>query len=239
MSKKFELKVTVVEAHELKKADLLGLSDPYVALRILTIQPMKEGVQKTKAILKTLAPQWNEGPFVFHPPMPRDDKLEVKVYDHNAISTDELIGQVEIAVAAVAATGRMDDWWDLHSPSNKAMKGKGAVHLILEFTEDGHPPTPPGGAPLPPQQPMMAHPPPGQQVMYAPPPPQQWQQQQQPMCAPPPPPQMGYAPPPPTAPVYAAPQQMAADPRPPCKYGASCYRKNPDHLRNYYHPQSH
>ena len=28
---------------------------------------------------------------------------------------------------------------------------------------------------------------------------------------------------------------MAAK-RPVCKYGAECYRKNPDHLKNYYHP---
>jgi len=24
--------------------------------------------------------------------------------------------------------------------------------------------------------------------------------------------------------------------RPVCKYGAECYRKNPDHMKNYYHP---
>ena len=28
---------------------------------------------------------------------------------------------------------------------------------------------------------------------------------------------------------------MAAK-RPVCKYGAECYRKNTDHLKNYYHP---
>lgn len=29
---------------------------------------------------------------------------------------------------------------------------------------------------------------------------------------------------------------MMAAKRPVCKYGAECYRKNPDHLKNYYHP---
>ena len=61
------------------------------------------------------------------------------------------------------------------------------------------------------------------------------------------------APPPPVTPQYcmvlvpqqymapAAPQQVAPqqhhDSRPPCKYGARCYRKNPKHFAKYRHPR--
>ena len=31
---------------------------------------------------------------------------------------------------------------------------------------------------------------------------------------------------------------LATTTRPPCKYGAKCYRKHPDHLRAYFHPST-
>lgn len=236
-----ELRIRVVEAKDLKAADLGGTSDPFIECRIMSMQPSKDKAVKTKAILKTTSPRWDEVIGPLHPKDLKDDTLEVKVYDHNTISTNELIGIVDISVATVAKSpgGHVDDWWEFHNPSNKSMKGKGSVHLVLDLLIDGKPPVSAVPLPLPP-------PPPAAAATVAP-------VSLPPFFVGPGPaaPVPGFAPPPPHPPPVAQtfiqpgvgfvqqPVAVAPDPRPPCRYGATCYRKNPSHFQEFSHPAGH
>ena len=237
-----ELRIRVIEARELKAADMGGTSDPYVECRIISMKPIKDKAVKTKTILKTIAPRWDEIIGPLHPADVKDDQLEVKVYDHNALSTNELIGIVSISIAIVARSpgGHVDDWWDLHHPSNKAQKGKGSVHIVLDLLIDGRPPVPQTQQQQQQQQqPFVQQQQPQQPAYYSAP------SAFPPPVAPPPyfqQPPPGYVPAPAAVPAVGfvqQQQQQFGDSRPPCRYGAACYRKNPEHFREFSHPPGH
>lgn len=228
------LKCRVVEARDLAKADLFGLSDPFCELRIVSMQPTRESVKKTRVMKKTLCPVWNEE-FFFSVLNPREDILEIKVYDWDAASNNDLIGVVQVPVSSLLGTGHTDEWRELHHPTKRQKKGKGVIHLICDYTGAGRVAA---AAPPPPQVPMMQQQPqpqqyyaqPQQQQYYAPP-----QQPQYPQYAQYPPvqqptqypPVYGYAPQPqmPMMPYGAAyppqpqPQYPPAMPYPP--YGGA------------------
>lgn len=218
------LTVFVDRAEDLKAGDLRS-SDPFAELRIVSMHPTKEGAQRTKRVNHTLCPTWGEE-LVFHVLHPRDDELEVKVYDHNAIAANELLGVTRVPVAALlaAAGGRLDEWKDLRRPSDMQTKGQGRIHLVCAYAGEGslqpqpqavpqfQPPgafglyPPPASPTAMPQQQRPPSP-----VAYGAPPPQMMQQRPpSPVAfgAPPlPPPQMGMmaAPPPPMAmPAFVA-----------------------------------
>lgn len=72
------LVVSVLRAKQLKNADFLGLSDPYVKLKL------KDSTQKTKVIMNNLNPEWNET-FTMVVNDPETDSLEISVWDWDQV----------------------------------------------------------------------------------------------------------------------------------------------------------
>jgi len=83
------LNVTVVKAMKLKKTDLLGLSDPYVKLKIVNEKP---STKKTTVKHKNLNPEWNEE-FSFVVKDPETQVLKFSVYDWEQVHILFLIDQ--------------------------------------------------------------------------------------------------------------------------------------------------
>ncbi|TMW88114.1 hypothetical protein EJD97_019024 [Solanum chilense] len=82
------LNVTVVKAMKLKKTDLLGLSDPYVKLKIVNEKP---STKKTTVKHKNLNPEWNEE-FSFVVKDPETQVLKFSVYDWDQVGSHEKMG---------------------------------------------------------------------------------------------------------------------------------------------------
>jgi hypothetical protein len=72
------LTVNVLRCKHLNKADLLGLSDPYVRLQL------NDNIQKTKVIRNNLNPEWKET-FSMIVNDPESDVLEISVYDWDQV----------------------------------------------------------------------------------------------------------------------------------------------------------
>ncbi|EFA79729.1 hypothetical protein PPL_07420 [Heterostelium album PN500] len=88
-----ELIVRIISAKNLVAADSNGKSDPYVILRLPNSHV--EHPTKTRIIHKNLNPVWNE---VFTIPINdiQHHMLVLEVYDHDKLSTDDIIGFVGI-----------------------------------------------------------------------------------------------------------------------------------------------
>ncbi|XP_006150406.1 synaptotagmin-5 isoform X2 [Tupaia chinensis] len=98
-----KLTVVVLEAKNLKKMDVGGLSDPYVKVHLL--QGGKK-VRKKKTTIKknTLNPYYNEA-FSFEVPCDQVQKVQVEltVLDYDKLGKNEAIGRVAVGAAAGGA----------------------------------------------------------------------------------------------------------------------------------------
>ncbi|CAF0812068.1 unnamed protein product [Adineta steineri] len=106
-----KLTITILEAKNLKKMDVGGLSDPYVKLSILM---NGKRIKKKKTSIKkcTLNPYYNES-FTFDVPFEQVQKiqLQVTVVDYDRIGTSEPIGKV---VLGCNSTGtELRHWTDM------------------------------------------------------------------------------------------------------------------------------
>uniref|UniRef100_A0A673UUV2 Synaptotagmin-5 n=1 Tax=Suricata suricatta TaxID=37032 RepID=A0A673UUV2_SURSU len=106
-----KLTVIVLEAKNLKKMDVGGLSDPYVKVHLL--QGGKK-VRKKKTTIKknTLNPYYNEA-FSFEVPCDQVQKVQVEltVLDYDKLGKNEAIGRV--AVGAAAGGAGLRHWADM------------------------------------------------------------------------------------------------------------------------------
>lgn len=106
-----KLTVIVLEAKNLKKMDVGGLSDPYVKVHLL--QGGKK-VRKKKTTIKknTLNPYYNEA-FSFEVPCDQVQKVQVEltVLDYDKLGKNEAIGRVAVG-AAVGGAG-LRHWADM------------------------------------------------------------------------------------------------------------------------------
>ncbi|XP_049643008.1 synaptotagmin-5 [Suncus etruscus] len=106
-----KLTVIVLEAKNLKKMDVGGLSDPYVKVHLL--QGGKK-VRKKKTTIKknTLNPYYNEA-FSFEVPCDQVQKVQVEltVLDYDKLGKNEAIGRV--AVGAMAGGAGLRHWADM------------------------------------------------------------------------------------------------------------------------------
>ncbi|XP_047256947.1 synaptotagmin-2 isoform X3 [Capsicum annuum] len=82
------LNVTVVKAIKLRKKDFLGLSDPYVKLKIVNDKP---STKKTTVKHKNLNPEWNQE-FSFVIKDPETQVLKFSVYDWEQVGSHEKMG---------------------------------------------------------------------------------------------------------------------------------------------------
>ena len=65
---------------------MAGFSDPYCVLRC------GQSHQKTKVVNKNLNPTWNET-FTLQIMNPQTERLEVEVYDHDQVGSDDSLGK--------------------------------------------------------------------------------------------------------------------------------------------------
>jgi synaptotagmin-1 len=128
-----KLTITILEAKNLKKMDVGGLSDPYVKLSLMM---NGKRLKKKKTSIKkcTLNPYYNES-FSFEVPFEQIQKVQlaVTVVDYDRIGTSEPIGKV---VLGCNATGtELRHWSDMLASPRRPI----AQWHSLKDAEDGKP----------------------------------------------------------------------------------------------------
>lgn len=128
-----KLTITILEAKNLKKMDVGGLSDPYVKLSLMM---GGKRLKKKKTSIKkcTLNPYYNES-FSFEVPFEQIQKvtLVVTVVDYDRIGTSEPIGKVVLGCSAVGSELR--HWSDMLASPRRPI----AQWHSLKDPEDGKP----------------------------------------------------------------------------------------------------
>eukprot|EP00727_Mastigamoeba_balamuthi_P012865 m51a1_g8200 hypothetical protein (303) ;mRNA; r:21291-22799 len=124
---KNKLWVTVVEARNVPAADVGGTSDPYV--KIKDVEGLAGHGAKTAVKKKTLNPSWNETfEFDFNFKL---KALRFKVFDHDMVGSDDLIGKCAVSVCVVYDGQEHDIWVPLATSHDGVRKLKGDLHLKL------------------------------------------------------------------------------------------------------------
>jgi len=124
MTKKGILKVTVVEAKNLKDEDLIGKSDPYIKLILDS-----KNTQSTTTKSGDLNPTYNEC-FTFN--IDGQKELSIEVWDKDSVTKDDLIGKDKVSLSHAFSKGYEDVW--VKVKQHTIGRSKGEVHLILEFS---------------------------------------------------------------------------------------------------------
>ncbi|SAM04318.1 hypothetical protein [Absidia glauca] len=118
------LSVTIVEAKELHKEDLLK-NDPFV--EVFFDEKYK---QRTQEVKSSNEPVWNET-FTFNiTEGSSDHKLRIKVLDKDTIGSDK-IGEAKFDVAEAFKGQPIDTWVKL--PAKLGLTSHGEVHVIAQF----------------------------------------------------------------------------------------------------------
>jgi hypothetical protein len=99
-----KIHVTLVEARDLAKSDMIGKSDPYAVL--------SHGNQKfrTNTAKNTQNPKWNYDAD-FNVPDQADDRIRVDIYDSDKIGKDKPLGSAFFDVEDVMARGVLPPGW--------------------------------------------------------------------------------------------------------------------------------
>eukprot|EP00250_Pteridium_aquilinum_P035462 c9459_g1_i1 orf=161-1768(+) len=149
------LQVTIVNCRNLKKADLMGKSDPYVKMSL------GEGTlsRKTQKKLGTLNPDWNETHTLLVQD-PSSQALELHIYDWEKVSAHDLLGMQVIPLVSLTPDVKqthtlpvrknMDD----NDPANKKNRGQITLETVYKpfkdeevIPEDDEGERPPEGTP--------------------------------------------------------------------------------------------
>uniref|UniRef100_A0A914UWQ0 C2 domain-containing protein n=1 Tax=Plectus sambesii TaxID=2011161 RepID=A0A914UWQ0_9BILA len=109
---KNKLSIVVMECKNLKKMDVLGLSDPYVKMYLMQGTKRMEK-KKTTIKMKTLNPYYNES-FSFDVPPEKMQRvhIQVTVSDYDRVGSNEPIGQVIIGHNSTA-NAALRQWQDM------------------------------------------------------------------------------------------------------------------------------
>lgn len=118
------LKITVIEAKNLKDVETFGRNDPYVEVWV-----DRKHKQKTSVKDNTNTPVWNETLTLAI--NDGDNSLHVKVLDKDLLDTDK-IGEATIPLGDVFNKGTVDSWVKL--PKLLGLMSNGEVHLRMVFT---------------------------------------------------------------------------------------------------------
>ncbi|XP_038661181.1 multiple C2 and transmembrane domain-containing protein 1-like isoform X2 [Scyliorhinus canicula] len=112
--------IILIEGYDLKPMDPNGLSDPYVKFKM--------GCQKykSKAILKTLNPQWREQ-FDFLLAEEKDDIIDITVWDKDSLKKDDFIGRCQIDLSGLCKE-------HTHKLDIALSEGKGHIVLLVTLT---------------------------------------------------------------------------------------------------------
>ncbi|XP_055637715.1 synaptotagmin-5 isoform X2 [Toxorhynchites rutilus septentrionalis] len=127
------LNVKLVEAQDLQPRDFSGTADPYAKIRLL---PDRNNVWQTRIHKKTLNPVFDED-FVFEvrPATIGRRTLEVILFDFDAYSRHVVIGGMQLALAHVDLSDRIDVWRPLdHCSENDTKQNVGDIMVSLSYT---------------------------------------------------------------------------------------------------------
>ncbi|KAI6225220.1 C2 calcium-dependent membrane targeting domain containing protein [Aphelenchoides fujianensis] len=126
-----KLTVVVMECKNLKKMDVLGLSDPYVKIYLM-MQNKRLEKKKTTIKMKTLNPYFNESfSFDVTPEKMQRVHLHVIVSDYDRVGSNERIGQVIIGGQANGAG--LKHWNDMLQTPRRSVA---AWHVLVPFNDD-------------------------------------------------------------------------------------------------------
>nr|CCC95015.1 predicted C2 domain protein [Trypanosoma congolense IL3000] len=126
------LKVTVHEARDLPVMDrTTGLADTYVVVKLNDID------YTTEIVHMTCNPVWNR---VFRLDTPdllvlQEDPLEVRVYDHDIFSRDDIVGHtfVDCNSMVLKSTPSISGWFPLFDTSTAGIRGEIRLTLRIKF----------------------------------------------------------------------------------------------------------
>ncbi|VDD93877.1 unnamed protein product [Enterobius vermicularis] len=117
---KNKLTVVVMECKNLKKMDVLGLSDPYVKIYLM-MQNKRLEKKKTTIKMKTLNPYYNESfSFEVTPEKMQRVHLQITVSDYDRLGSNERIGHVIIGSNATGAA--LKQWQDMLATPRRSMR---------------------------------------------------------------------------------------------------------------------
>lgn len=128
------LHIRAIEACNVPKKDIIGLSDPYLKFETSTSTQK----WKTKYIRNTKTPEWNEE---FHIPITSllNDILYVSLWDKDDISKDDFISSIDFNVRDEFPLGKVLDKWYQMRPGEGTKEG-GKVRLIIQLNKSGYEP---------------------------------------------------------------------------------------------------
>eukprot|EP01121_Diplochlamys_sp_Union-15-3_P022969 TRINITY_DN9940_c0_g1_i2.p1 TRINITY_DN9940_c0_g1~~TRINITY_DN9940_c0_g1_i2.p1 ORF type:complete len:401 (-),score=72.97 TRINITY_DN9940_c0_g1_i2:15-1217(-) len=129
MSSKLTIRVTVIRAEGVSAKDINGKSDPYVVLGWKDTP--KKMQHKTKVQKATLNPVWND---TFDLPyLPKNTKLEIKVWDHDAVSKPDFLGYAEITLQQIIEKSKEPSVKIKLGPKPTKPKAKVSGYIFLRF----------------------------------------------------------------------------------------------------------
>eukprot|EP00003_Mantamonas_plastica_P020667 TRINITY_DN3328_c0_g1_i1.p1 TRINITY_DN3328_c0_g1~~TRINITY_DN3328_c0_g1_i1.p1 ORF type:complete len:1368 (+),score=552.22 TRINITY_DN3328_c0_g1_i1:1804-5907(+) len=120
--------VNVFEARDLVPVDMGGKADPYVTAEV----EGRVDYHKTRTIKNTLNPDWGNEEHNYFACSFRDPKVVVRVYDHDMISSDDVLGHVVIPVGDFEPDLPVHKWFKLSSEEGE--KASGDIRLQLTYT---------------------------------------------------------------------------------------------------------
>lgn len=135
-----KLTVVILEAKNLKKMDVGGLSDPYVKI-VLMMNGKRLKKKKTSIKKCTLNPYYNES-FAFEVPFEQIQKVQlmVTVVDYDRIGTSDPIGKVMLGCNATG-TGEYIQLPTIglqRCSGLSKMQGWNPIIMVINFTELRH-----------------------------------------------------------------------------------------------------
>ncbi|OHS96628.1 C2 domain containing protein [Tritrichomonas foetus] len=125
------LYIDVVEARSLKSCDANGWSDPFVQITL----GEKTKIGKTRYIERTLNPRWAQR-FHYNGPIDMNHNAYISfvVKDYDTMSSDDVIGIVEIALQDLANHKWCQKWYRL-MPENEKVTTRGWLLLRIHLCE--------------------------------------------------------------------------------------------------------
>ncbi|KAL1232164.1 Synaptotagmin-1 [Trichinella pseudospiralis] len=128
---KSKLNVVVMEAKNLKKMDVIGLSDPYVKIYLMMGNKRLEK-KKTTIKMKTLNPYYNESfGFEVSPEKLQRVHLVITVMDYDRVGSNDAIGRVHIGPNSSGLGLR--HWMDM---INSPRRSTAQWHVLEPLKED-------------------------------------------------------------------------------------------------------
>ncbi|XP_028399184.1 E3 ubiquitin-protein ligase NEDD4-like [Dendronephthya gigantea] len=138
------LRVAVLQASDLAKKDIFGLSDPYCRIVQKNFDDTVIYHVRTDTIKKTLNPEWNE---VFDLSVDQTThKLSFEVFDENRLTRDDFLGRVDMPLTNIPT---MQENMDIipkdYNLNRRSLRSrvKGSLKLLLYFIRDGNAPSAP------------------------------------------------------------------------------------------------